>query len=245
MKKWFLAILAITSVIGISAYWVINNVDIDNIVKRQIQSKGSDLTGQKVVVGSVDIKLSQGTGSIKNLKILSPRSHKYKNIFVLGEIKLDIDMSKIINSVKVINSIEASGISVFVYMDKNGEINIAKLEQQINKKLKKSKPKSQIKMVTTQKYDPNMIVKRVSLRNVEVHLDFTNINRKYYKVTLGQINIYNVGGEKGMPASKIGGIIINELNKKILYDIVAKQIIKKTIEKEIKRELNDVIKNLF
>ena len=100
-------------------------------------------------------------------------------------------------------------------------------------------------MVTTQKYDPNMIVKQVSLRNVEVHLDFTNINRKYYKVTLGQINIYNVGGEKGMPASKIGGIIINELNKKILYDIVAKQIIKKTIEKEIKRELNDVIKNLF
>ena len=141
MKKWFLAILAITSVIGISAYWVINNVDIDNIVKRQIQSKGSDLTGQKVVVGSVDIKLSQGTGSIKNLKIRSPRSHKYKNIFVLGEIKLDIDMSKVINSVKVINSIEASGISVFVYMDKNGEINIAKLEQQINKKLKKIKVK--------------------------------------------------------------------------------------------------------
>ena len=245
MKKWFLAILAITSVIGISAYWVINNVDIDNIVKRQIQSKGSELTGQKVVVGSVDIKLSQGTGSIKNLKILSPRSHKYKNIFVLGEIKLDIDMSKIINSVKVINSIEASGISVFVYMDKNGEINIAKLEQQINKKLKKSKPKNQMKMATTQKYDPNMIVKQVSLRNVEVHLDFTNINKKYYKVTLGQINIYNVGGAKGLPASKIGGIIINELNKKILYDIVAKQIIKKTIEKEIKRELNDVIKNLF
>ena len=90
-------------------------------------------------------------------------------------------------------------------MDRNidGISNIS--SERLIDELKKSKPKSQIKMVTTQKYDPNVIVKQVSLRNVEVHLDFTNINRKYYKVTLGQINIYNVGGEKVCRLVKLAG----------------------------------------
>ena len=252
MKKWLFVILAIISVIVISAYWIISNIDINNIVKQQIQTQGLKLTGRKVVVDSVDIKLAQGTGRINNFKILSSQNNKYKNIIILDEIKLDIDISRIVSSVKVINNIEVNGINVFVYMDKNGEVNIAKLEQQIKNKLQNSKPRSieaknKIQMVDNRKYDPNIIVKQVALRNIEVHLDFTTLNQKYYKVTLQQIKIYNIGGKNGFPASKIGGIIINELNKKIMSDIVIhqEQIIKKKVEKEIKRELKDRIKNLF
>jgi len=252
MKKWLFVILAIISVIVISAYWIISNIDINNIVKQQIQTQGLKLTGRKVVVDSVDIKLAQGTGRINNFKILSSQNNKYKNIIILDEIKLDIDISQIVSSVKVINNIEVNGINVFVYMDKNGKVNIAKLEQQIKNKLQNSKPRSieaknKIQMVDNRKYDPNIIVKQVALRNIEVHLDFTTLNQKYYKVTLQQIKIYNIGGKNGFPASKIGGIIINELNKKIMSDIVIhqEQIIKEKVEKEIRRELKDRIKNLF
>ncbi|MGB1361527.1 MAG: hypothetical protein ACPG8V_05365, partial [Alphaproteobacteria bacterium] len=81
MKKIILLVLTfILGVVVVGGYFTVKNLDVNGIVKQQIEKLGYENTGRKVSVGKVDIKLTDGIGNIKNITMANPSGHKYKNV---------------------------------------------------------------------------------------------------------------------------------------------------------------------
>lgn len=64
MKKLLIGagIVAVLVLVGVT--WLFSSLD--GIVKNQIEAIGTELTGTKVSVGGVSIKLTEGSGQITN-----------------------------------------------------------------------------------------------------------------------------------------------------------------------------------
>ena len=71
MKKLLISLVVLTVIIVVGAYFLIGNLD--NIVKAAIEKYGSEVTQTSVDVGGVKIGLSDGLGSISDLKVGNPK----------------------------------------------------------------------------------------------------------------------------------------------------------------------------
>jgi len=64
-------------------------------VKAAIERFGSDITGTKVTVGSVDISLKSGLGTIRGVRVDNPEGFSSDDAFELGEITVDLDVASL------------------------------------------------------------------------------------------------------------------------------------------------------
>jgi hypothetical protein len=103
-----LAVILVVIAIGVSV--VVQNVD--GIVKGLIEEIGSEITGTKVTVGEVAISLTEGSGTIKGLKVNNPEGFSKANIFEIDQISLDIDPTSLAGSVYVIDEVLIDGARV-------------------------------------------------------------------------------------------------------------------------------------
>ena len=103
-------LVAIVVVIAIGISMVVQNVD--GIVKGLIEEIGTEITGTKVTVGEVVISLTQGSGTIKGLKVSNPSGFTKANIFEIDQISLDIDPTSLTGSVYVIDEVLIDGARV-------------------------------------------------------------------------------------------------------------------------------------
>jgi hypothetical protein len=68
---------------------------IDSIVKNGIERYGTDVCGTKVSVGSVDISLKSGTGTIHDLRVANPDGFSHDSAVVLGGATLVLDIGSL------------------------------------------------------------------------------------------------------------------------------------------------------
>lgn len=90
LKKVLIVLVALLIIIGIGVYYVISNID--DITKNIIEESGSKVLGTPVSVGSVSIKLKEGSASIKNLSVANPSGFSDNPAFSFGEVTAVIDI---------------------------------------------------------------------------------------------------------------------------------------------------------
>ena len=86
-----LALVAVIVGVGVFLY-----NSIDSIVKAGIEKYGSEITGTRVSVGSVDISLKSGRGTIRNVVVHNPKGFSSAHVFSLGEITVDLDVTALV-----------------------------------------------------------------------------------------------------------------------------------------------------
>jgi hypothetical protein len=94
MKKLLIiaAVVLLVVIVGVGVY-LYNSID--TIVKAAIEKYGSEITGTKVSVGSVDISLKTGRGTIRDVEVHNPKGFSSGVVFRLGEITVDIDVASL------------------------------------------------------------------------------------------------------------------------------------------------------
>ena len=94
MKKLLIiaAVVLLVVIVGVGVY-LYNSID--TIVKAAIEKYGSEITGTKVSVGSVDISLKTGRGTIRDVEVHNPKGFSSGAVFRLGEITVDIDVASL------------------------------------------------------------------------------------------------------------------------------------------------------
>ena len=104
MKKIIIvgAVVIILALAGAIYYFL---TQLNAIVERQIEKIGTQITGTKVSVASVDIKLREGSGAINGLVIANPPGYKSDNAFRMDKILLDIDPKSVLKDPIVIDEI--------------------------------------------------------------------------------------------------------------------------------------------
>ena len=86
--------------------------NLDSIVKRAIETVGSQVTGVPVNVGSVSISLQEGQGSISNLRVGNPRGFERGNALELETIALDLDVKNLSAELVRLESVLVKGATV-------------------------------------------------------------------------------------------------------------------------------------
>ena len=95
-------LLVLVILVGVGVYYLGSGV------KKAVETLGPQYTQTPVQLGSVDISLWSGSGSLKNLVVGNPAGFDTANAFSLGEIALVVDTKTITGDPILINSLRIS-----------------------------------------------------------------------------------------------------------------------------------------
>jgi len=115
----------------------------------------------------------------------------------------------------------------------------------INKNLPKSSSnnsETSTNKSTTSK-EPKIRVKKFILAGVVLRVDLTKLGNTLHKKTLPDIQINNIGGDTGLPASELGGVMMKQALSAIWKS--AKKEQQKVIEDKVKDKAKSEATKLF
>lgn len=214
------------------ALWFLASGSLDDFIKQQIEAQGSKITNQTVLVKNVEMKLVKGSGAINGFSLSNPKQYKYPHAFSFETILLDINIKSLTEDPIVIDEIRINNPQAFVELDQSGSANLSDILDDIEKNLPKSEAETQQPENSSQK-EPNIRVSKLILAGTNLSLDLSALGNKEHQITLPDINLTNIGGDKGLPASLLGA----EIAKQALSSIW------KQAKAEQKRKVKDKITN--
>lgn len=221
MKKIILiSAVVIVLAIGGAAYYFLTQLNA--IVERQIEKIGSQITGTKVSVSSVDIKLRKGSGAINGLVAANPTGYKSDYAFRMDKILLDIDPSSVLKDPIVIDEVLIDSPLAISEFNEMAKLNILEIKNNATSGSKKqSKPST--KTDTKEEKPIHLRIKKLTIKGVTFAYDTGVLGGEKGSETLPAITKTNLGGTRGATPEEIGKDIIITLTSKIAQAALEKQ----------------------
>jgi hypothetical protein len=104
IKKLFLGLLLL-AVIGLAAIYFFGSSALNKGVKSGVETYGPRVTQTPVTLGSANLSILGGSGTLNTLLVGNPEGYKSENIFALGEIDLKVDTSTVFSDKIVIDHV--------------------------------------------------------------------------------------------------------------------------------------------
>ncbi len=222
------------------ALWFLAGGSLNEFVKAQIETVGKQVTEQTVSVKTVDIKLTEGAGSILGLNIANPQQYSQPNLFTLDEITLDINLESLTGQPVIIDAIVIKDPQAFVQVTSSGGSNIQEILKAIEKNIPKTSGASEKQSSDSSQQEVKIAVHKVVLAGTQLSLDLSALGNKEHQVMLPDINLENIGGSEGLPASQLGSEILKQALSSIWKN--AKSVQKKKLVDKAKDKLKDKAK---
>ncbi|WP_114326826.1 hypothetical protein [Candidatus Colwellia aromaticivorans] len=230
MKKLIIFVALVLAIAG-GAFWFLTSDKLNALIAEQIEVQGKKFTEQLVTVEKVDMQLLSGAGTINGLILNNPSGYTTTPLFALEEITLDINIESLAGVREgkpvVIDAIVINKPEALVEFNEAGGSNIQVILDAINKNMPQSSAGGETS--PSQTNSPKIRVKKFVLAGVALRVDLTKLGNTTHKKILPDINLANIGGEDGVPANELGGVMI----KKALS----------AIWKEAKNSQKDVLKD--
>ena len=211
-------------VIGLLAYLYTN---LDAIVKREIESHGSRLTGTTVWVESVSISPTSGKGTLRGLHISNPSGFTSEDAFSLEEISLDIRPSTITDNPVVIESIVVRSPVIHYELSAHGSSNIGEITSNVKKSDSKDSSSS------SDSSDTRLSVGRFTFEGGQMDASTGELLGKKIEVRLPGLSMSNLSGSPSSVAQRILSVYL----AKVLFVVATSQL-----EKGVESQATDVIK---
>ena len=244
MKK-FVLFTAFILIIAGGAFLFLSGDAINALIKKQIEQIGSRVTEQSVTVKQVDMKLLKGAGTIKGLVLANPEKYTSPSAFSLNEITLDINLQSLTSELIVIDQITIDKPEAVVEFLENGGANVKDILDAIKKNTASSATVE--KETDTGKPEPVIRVNKFVLSGVALTVDLTKLGNKAHQATLADINLTNIGGDLGMPASKLGAELVKQALSSIWKQAKKEQgdILKDQVEEKVKDKVKKKLGGLL
>lgn len=248
MKKIIIFTILILA-IGGGAFWFLTSDKLNSLIAEQIEVQGKTFTEQLVTVKKVDMQLFSGAGTINGLILNNPTGYTTTPLFALDEITLDINIESLagvrdgkpiqIDAI-IINKPEA-----LVEFNETGGSNIQVILDAINKNIPKSSAGNEASTSPTN--TPKIRVKKFVLAGVALRVDLTKLGNTTHKKTLPDINLANIGGEEGLPANELGGVMIKKALSAIWKEAKdsQKEVLKEQVKEKAKAKVKEKASELF
>lgn len=236
--KRVIIIAAAVLLIGIIGIGVFLYNNINPIVKSAIEKNGSAILGSTVSVGSVDISLKSGRGTIRDVRVENPEGYD-GDAFTLREITLDIDVGSLNKDPIVIDEIRIAAPDVNVILDERGRSNITAIKDAVDRYQASSAGKSETKQDGG--YEKRFRIATFTFEEGHVAADASALGQGTLEATLPPARLSDVGGQNGDTPDGIGktvsraflgavmGAVRDELKGRAMEE--SKDTAKKVLEK--------------
>jgi len=243
MKKVVVFVAIFTLLIG-GIFLFLTGDALNELVKGKIEEVGKQVTEQTVTVESVEIKLFDGTGKINNLVLPNPEKYSTNAAFSLKEIALAIDSASFATDLIVIDKIIINKPEAFVEFTKSGGSNI----QDILDAIKRNSPKSNTAQTSEGSDEPKtrepfIRVNHFVLAGTALTMDLSQLDNKVHQLTLADINLTNIGGDAGVPASQFGAELLKQALSSIWKQAKTEQ--KEQLKEQFKNKIKDKLKGFI
>ncbi len=214
MKVFGGLVVAIVLVVAGAMYLVFQNAD--GIVKGIIEEVGTEMTGSRVSVGDVKLRLADGSGTITGLQIANPEGFSKANIFEIDKITLGIDPGSLTGPVYILNEIEIDGARVLAEQNMSGtnvEVMKKNIEQAADRVTAQLGLDSGAEVEETTD-DVRLMVSKFRFVNSSARLVTEQFGE--HELTVPGINLSNLGTkEKGLTPEELATEAVSALVKQV------------------------------
>ena len=206
MKKILIGLVVLIVLLVGVGYFLLGNLD--NIVKAAIEKYGSQVTQTSVGVGSTHIGLTDGAGSISNLKISNPKGFSSDYLFHMDNIELQLSLEKISKDLIVVKQISIDGPSVIYELGKDGS-NVDVIKRNVDNFTGNNSESGN-------SGGPKFIIENLIIKNGDIQVTSNMVKGKSLSTPLPAIHLKDIGKDTG-------GATPTEVAKKII-SVLTKQI---------------------
>lgn len=235
-----LAILMITVGIGVFLY---NSMD--SIVEAAIEKYGTQVMGTRVSVGSVDISLKSGRGTIRDVEVANPEGFSSNELFKLAEITVDIDVKSLNRDPIVIDEVTISAPYVRAEMNEKAQTNVGAVKSAVEKYQTASVPKEQKQ---DGGFEKRLIIEKFLFEKGTVDLDATAMGVERVELEMPPVRLNDVGGPSGGTPDAIGKTVarafLNSVNSVVANEAKARAKDKamEKVDEKVKKVVDDLFK---
>jgi hypothetical protein len=203
-SKIFLGIvLVVLLLIGGAIYYV--GANLNSIVARVIEEKGSEATESDVRVGGVEIDVRRGTGRIAALSVGNPERFSDDPAISFGEFRIRMDPMAVTSDPIVIGEISVSGAAILMEQTTDGN-NLSALQDALGRQ-------------ATGEADaqgPEVIIERFTLAKSRVQVRVPQLNESR-EVTIPEIVVSDIGrASNGATASEVARQVLEPIIRRSL-----------------------------
>jgi hypothetical protein len=206
VKKIILS-LFILVVTGVILFSVIALQNVDVIIKKTIETIGTQTTKTQVKLQAVNVSLRSGRGELLGLQVNNPKGYSTDYAFLMDQIALQVDPSSLLDDVIVINEITIDGVKIIAQQQDLNHLNLYALL----KSIRESTPAPRAKNPDPQiKNNVRIMVEKVTLTNNNIKLISEQLGEQ--SIDFPAINLTNIGDKQtGLPPHELAKAILSPL----------------------------------
>jgi len=224
-------VLGLVVVVGAVLFVGLSNLN--SLIKTNIESVGSELTGTSVTLAEVDVKITEGHGALHRLVVANPVGYSSAYAFSMNSITLDIDPRSITEPVIVIKNITIDGASIIAEQKSLSENNLQTILDQL-----KSNSGSGSASHESADAGPEVrfIVEQFNFTNAKAQVISPQYGEK--ELSMPAIKLKNIG-------DKATGLTPEQLTQALIKPIIASAkaqvsgIFKAKVQAELAEKLNE------
>jgi len=210
MKKVLIGVVGLLVIIIAVSVYVLSSLD--GIVKRAIETYGSEATKTQVSVADVKIKVKSGEGAIHGLSVGNPKGFSDPNIFKLGMISAKINTDTVMKNPIIIDEVVIRSPAIFYEINKSGVSNVDVLKKNLGQtgggsgSTGKDGGGKQMKM----------IIHKLVVEGGKAQVRIAALGNKVQNVDIPRIRLTDVGKKSGgATAAEVARILGKHLVKNV------------------------------
>ena len=250
-KKLMIGIISLLVIILIAVVVVI--VYLNAIVAGAMRTFGTQATGTKLEVKSVNISLLGGGLRINNLSIANPTGYKSENALSFDLVAVDMDVNSIFSDTIVINKVEIANLKVDFEPTLSGGSNLTDIKNNIMKftqgegEAKKAEPEKATEPAVKKK-GKKILIKSFVINKGAIAVS-SNMLKAGVSVPLPRMELTDIGKERNIGEAFAG--IFDEILKAVVDSVASAKIdglgidkLKSTLLKDLPASTESVGKNI-
>jgi hypothetical protein len=234
MKKWLLGTGAVLLLaIGAGAWWLFGNIDA--VVKRAITRYGSEMTQALVSVDAVQLRSSDGAGTVRGLTVGNPAGFTTPYALKVGVIDVAVELRTLADPVVVVQRIVIESPDL-IYEKGATQTNFEAIQKNIASALG-SRSAGGTGTGSAKAPARKLIVDELIIRNARARAAAPLLAGKTMSVTLPDIVLHHIGRvEGGITPAQLGEVVARTLSQRLIASLPFERLLK---------SLGERIKGLF
>jgi hypothetical protein len=225
---------------------------LDAIVEAAIERYGSEITGTRVRVDSVEIAVSSGRGTLRGVTVENPSGFSSEPAFRLGEITLRIDPTTIASSPIVVEEVLIAAPEVLYELNETARSNIQVILENVERYGSGSGDPATPDAGGADESAPDEEATRLSVqsftfRDGRVRADMRSVGGEELEAELPPVVLKRLGGREGAPPEEIGMRVIRAYGGVVVQRVASSQI-QRGIERALEEkspEIGEALRGLL